>query len=216
MNHTLWAEIFVLGVVLTNFRLLASSRLLVLINTMQIQAISLSAIPIALAPSALPFRLVLLAMITLAVKGWILPRLLKRAVQKTNIQREIEPFVRYEFSILLGIILWGLCFYISHRFKTDANLTSHFLLPSALFSLMTGLLIIVSRRKALTQVIGYLTMENGVYLFGAALAIEEPLLVEMGVLLDVFVAVFIMGITIYQINSEFDHIDTDRLSELKD
>ncbi|PJB83091.1 MAG: hydrogenase, partial [Acidobacteria bacterium CG_4_9_14_3_um_filter_49_7] len=96
------------------------------------------------------------------------------------------------------------------------NLTSHFLLPSALFSLMTGLLIIVSRRKALTQVIGYLTMENGVYLFGAALAIEEPLLVEMGVLLDVFVAVFIMGITIYQINSEFDHIDTDRLSELKD
>jgi len=88
-------------------------------------------------------------------------------------------------------------------------------MPSALFSLLTGLMIIVTRRKALTQVIGYLTMENGVYLFGTVLMIEEPFLVEMGVLLDVFVAVFIMGITIYQINSEFDHIDTDRLSELK-
>ena len=90
------------------------------------------------------------------------------------------------------------------------------LLPGALFTILTGLLIIVSRRKALTQVVGYLAMENGVYAFGAALAVEEPLLVEMGVLLDVFVAVFVMGITIYQINREFDHIDTDRLSELKD
>ncbi len=218
MNNSLWAEILVLGVVLTNFRLLASSRLFGLIDTMQIQAIALCAIPIALAPSAsaLSFRLVMLALITLAVKGWILPRLLKHAVQKTNIQREIEPFVGYDFSIMVGIILLGVCFLISYRFGTDANLSSHFLLPSALFSLLIGLMIIISRRKALTQVIGYLTMENGVYLFGAALAIKEPLLVEMGVLLDVFVAVFIMGITIYQINSEFDHIDTDRLSELKD
>lgn len=216
MNNALWADIFVLGVVLTNFRLLASSRLLTLINTMQIQAIALCAIPLALTSSAWPFGLMGLAVVTLAVKGWILPRLLKRAVQKTDVQREIEPFVGYNSSVLLGIILLGVCFVISDPFKTAAILPSHFLLPSALFSLLTGLMIIISRRKALTQVIGYLTMENGVYLFGAALAIEEPLLVEMGVLLDVFVAVFIMGITIYQINSEFDHIDTDRLSELKD
>jgi len=92
---------------------------------------------------------------------------------------------------------------------------SAFLFPGALFTTLTGLMIIVSRRKALTQVVGYLVMENGVYAFGAALAVQEPLLVEMGILLDVFVAVFVMGITIYQISREFDHIDTDRLSELK-
>ena len=85
-----------------------------------------------------------------------------------------------------------------------------------MFTTLTGLLIIVSRRKALTQVVGYLAMENGIYAFGAALAVKEPLLLEMGVLLDVLVAVFVMGITIHHISREFDHIDTDRLSELKD
>jgi hydrogenase-4 component E len=59
-------------------------------------------------------------------------------------------------------------------------------------------------------------MENGIYAFGMAFAIQEPLLVEMGVLLDVFVAVFVMGITIYHISRQFDHIDTDRLSALRD
>jgi len=87
---------------------------------------------------------------------------------------------------------------------------------AAMFTILTGLLLIVSRRKALTQVVGYLVMENGVYAFGAALAVDEPLLVELGVLLDVLVAVFVMGIAIYHISREFDHIDTDQLSALRD
>ena len=66
------------------------------------------------------------------------------------------------------------------------------------------------------QVIGYLTLENGIFTFGWALAIEEPLLVEMGILLDVLVAVFVMGITIHHLNREFDSIGTDELSALKD
>ncbi len=82
--------------------------------------------------------------------------------------------------------------------------------------MMVGLLLIVSRRKAVMQTLGYLAMENGIYAFGLAFAVEEPLLVEMGVLLDVFVAVFVMGIAIHHISREFDHIDTDRLSTLKD
>ena len=69
---------------------------------------------------------------------------------------------------------------------------------------------------ALSQVLGYLAMENGIYAFGMAFAIQEPLMVEMGVLLDVFVAVFVMGIAIHHISREFDHIDTDKLSALKD
>lgn len=85
----------------------------------------------------------------------------------------------------------------------------------SLFSIMVGLFMIVARRLAITQVLGYLAMENGIYTFGLAFAEKEPLLVEMGILLDVFVGVFIMGIMIYHINREFDHIDTDRLSELK-
>ena len=91
-----------------------------------------------------------------------------------------------------------------------------FLVPVALFTVMVGMLLIVGRRKAVMQTLGYLAMENGIYAFGLAFAVEEPLLVEMGVLLDVFVAVFVMGIAIHHISREFDHIDTDRLSALKD
>ena len=88
--------------------------------------------------------------------------------------------------------------------------------PVAIFMMLAGLFLIVSRKKALTQVIGYLVVENGIYAFGVAIMHEAPFLVEIGVLLDAFVAVFIMGIILFHINREFDHIDTDRLITLKD
>jgi hydrogenase-4 component E len=213
---TIWTDIFILVLVLTNFRLLATSRLAAVIQTTIFQAIALSAIMLTLADRPWPLMLVTLALITLVVKGAALPWLLSRAMREVSVRSEIEPLVGYSASVLTGTALLGLSFVISTPLKASVPMESAFLLPGALFTTLTGLLVIVSRKKALTQVAGYLVMENGVYAFGAALAVEEPLLVQMGVLLDVFVAVFVMGITVYQISREFDHIDTDRLSELKD
>jgi len=213
---TMWTDIFILGLVLTNFRLLATSRLAAMIETTALQAVALSLILLALAGRPWPPHLMALVAVTLAVKGMLLPWLLRRAMREAAVQREIEPFVGYSVSVLIGMALLGLSFLIALPLKAAPSPESAFLLPGALFTTLTGLMIIVSRRKALTQVVGYLAMENGVYAFGAALAVEEPLLVQMGVLLDVLVAVFVMGITIYQISREFDHIDTDRLSELRD
>ena len=82
--------------------------------------------------------------------------------------------------------------------------------------MLTGLFLIVARRQALMQVVGYLALENGIFAFGAVVMKEAPLLVEMGILLDIFVAVFVMGIMVFHISREFDHTDTERLSELKD
>ncbi|MBU0600098.1 hypothetical protein KJ997_04910 [bacterium] len=73
-----------------------------------------------------------------------------------------------------------------------------------------------TRRKAINQVLGYLVLENGIFCFGTSLTQHQPLLVEMGVLLDVFVAVFVMGITMFRISEEFDHINTQYLSSLRD
>jgi len=209
-------DIFILSLVLTDFRLLATSRLAAVIQTTVLQAIALSAFMLAIADRPWPMLLISLSLITLTVKGVVLPWLLNRAMREADVRREIEPIVGYSASVLVGMVLLGLSFLIFMPLKTSASMESAFLLPGALFTTLTGLMMIVSRKNALTQVAGYLVMENGVYAFGAALAVEEPLLVEMGVLLDVFVAVFVMGITIYQISREFDHIDTDRLSELKD
>lgn len=211
----IWTDLFILGLILTNFKLLATSRLAAVIKATAYQAVALSVIPLALASRPWPLHLVAISLVTLAVKGGILPWLLRRAMREADVQREIEPIVGFSASVLIGIVLLGMSFLIAVPLKVSVPMGSAFLFPGALFTTLTGLMMIVSRRKALTQVVGYLAMENGVYAFGAALAVEEPLLVEMGILLDVFVAVFVMGITIYQISREFDHIDTDRLSELK-
>jgi hydrogenase-4 component E len=216
VTMTIWTEIFIFALVLTNYRLLAASRLVAMIDTMVLQALALSVIPLTLSARPWPAELLALTPLTLGVKGILLPWLLRRAMREAGVQREIEPFLGFSASVLIGILLLGLSFLITRPLQSTALFGSRFLLPAALFTTLVGLTIIVSRRKALTQVIGYLAMENGVYAFGAALAVQEPLLVEMGMLLDVLVAVFVMGITIHHISREFDHIDTDRLSELKD
>jgi len=90
------------------------------------------------------------------------------------------------------------------------------LVPVALVTLLCGLLVLITRSKAVTQVVGYLMLENGVYLFGLTLVERISFLVEVGVLLDVFVAVFIMGIVVFHINREFDSISAENLVELRE
>jgi hydrogenase-4 membrane subunit HyfE len=88
--------------------------------------------------------------------------------------------------------------------------------PVALATLMIGFIVLTTRRKALVQVAGYLILENGVFLFGLTQTENVPFLIELGVLLDVFVGVFIMGIVVFHINREFDSLDSTRLTELTD
>ena len=93
---------------------------------------------------------------------------------------------------------------------------SSLLVPVALVTLIVGLLVLMTRSKAVTQVVGYLMLENGVYLFGLTQARRVPFLVEAGVLLDVLVAVFIMGIVVFHINREFDSISAANLTALRE
>jgi hydrogenase-4 component E len=210
------SDILVMLLLLMNFRLISSSRLAACIQTMAMQAVVLGAIPLAVSWGNVTWGVIALSLSTVVVKGLLLPWLLRRATRESGAVREVEPLVGFTLSVLIALVLLGLCFVISSPLRQSAPRGTALLIPGAMFTILTGLFIIISRRNALTQVLGYLAMENGVYAFGTALAIEEPLLVEMGVLLDVLVAVFVMGIVIYHINREFDHIETDRLSALKD
>jgi hydrogenase-4 component E len=90
------------------------------------------------------------------------------------------------------------------------------LIPASFATVLTGFLILTCRRKAITQVLGYLILENGVFIFGMLLLQAMPFLVEVGVLLDLFVAIFVMGIMINHISREFSSISTDRLSTLRE
>lgn len=212
-----FSEILIMLLILTNFRLLGSSRIHACIQTVAIQAVLLGVITLASARWHLAPGVILLTATTLAVKGILLPALLRKAVRDAGIGREIQPFIGFGSSVILGAVLLSLCFVISRPLlDSAASHQNRMLIPGAMFTILSGMFIIITRKKALTQVLGYLTMENGIYAFGTSLAVEAPLLVEAGILLDVFVAVFVMGIVIYRINREFDHMDTHRLTELRD
>jgi hydrogenase-4 component E len=203
-------------VALVNLTLLGSSRLAACVRLTAIQGMALGVLPVLVATDGISIRLVLIGVVIFVLKGIIFPQLLLRAIRSTDVRHEVEPIVGYAASILLGILALGLSFWVASRLVLPRPVASPLVLPLALATILIGLYLIVSRRKAIMQVVGYLVLENGVFIFGVALAREEPFLVEMGVLLDVFVAVFVMGIMVFHISREFDHIDVDQLTSLKD
>ncbi len=150
------------------------------------------------------------------LKGILLPVFLNQVLTRAAIRREIEPFVGYSLSILTGIVLLALSCWISVNLAAGSRRFDALLLTAAFYMLFVGLFLIVSRRKAITQALGYLVLENGVYAASLGFGSELHALVELGVLLDVFVGVFLMGILVFHINREFDHIDADRFNELRD
>jgi hydrogenase-4 component E len=211
-----WLDTVLVLLVLTNLHLLGSSRISACIRGVAVQAVLLGLISLLAQQGDVRLRLLVLAAVSMIIKAGILPWLLRRAVREVGVRTEVEPIVGFTTSLLLGLGLLGVALHVAGQLPLPGSDGSNFLVAVALFTIMVGMLLIVSRRKAVMQTLGYLAMENGIYAFGLAFAVEEPLLVEMGVLLDVFVAVFVMGIAIHHISREFDHIDTDRLSALKD
>jgi hydrogenase-4 component E len=211
----MWADGIMAFLVLTNLMLIGSSRLAACIRIVALQGVMLAILPLIFHEGPLTARVLFLALWSMALKGIAFPVLLNKSIRDTNARREVEPFVGYTTSLIAGVValclsLWaGSGLPVGGPGKTLAA-------AGALFTMMTGLFISVSRKKAISQVLGYLVLENGVYIFGIAFVEKVPLLVELGILLDVFVAVFVMGIVIFHINREFDHLDTEKLTTLKD
>jgi hydrogenase-4 component E len=161
-------------------------------------------------------RTVVLAVAAIGLKAYLFPRLLRRALRDAQVREEASPLVGSSLSLLLGVVLLALSLWLGQRLQPPTQPPTKLFLPTALFTLFCGLFLICARSRALTQVLGYLLLENGVYLFGLAVAPEAPLLLEMGTLLDVFLAVLVMGVALFHINRAFDSIDVNRLSSLKD
>ena len=199
-------------VVLTNFVLLASGRVQTLIQTSGLQGVLLALVTFLSAGAERDLHTWILTVTIYVVLGLLIPFLLEWAVRKAGIERSSQPFVRYPVPLFIGLVIVGASFF----FSFGAVSRSTYLLPYALSGVLFGLFLIIFRRRAITQVIGYLVLGNGIYLFGIGLAAQQPLLVELGVLLNTFVAAFIMGIGVYNINQAFDHIDASKLDLLRD
>jgi len=210
------ADLLLILVALTNLKLLASSRLGASIRTTAVQGVLLGLLPLLAPGHSAVGRVAVLALGMVVIKGVVFPWLLFRAMREAEVTRDVEPFVGYIASILIGVVALAASFWLGGRLPLPQPLASSLLVPVAFFSILSGLFLMVNRKRALSQVLGFLVLENGVFTFGAGVVGETSVLVEAGVLLDVLAGVFVMGITLFHINREFDHIDTDRLSSLKD
>lgn len=197
---------------------LASHRLVALVKIMAFQGIVVSLIPLFLEHMTMGSILMLQVMILM--KGLLIPGFIYVAVKKIKICREIEPIIGYHASLFAGLIFIVVSAFIADRIHAAHSLPGEhvLLLITAITTLASGLFLLMARYKAITQVIGYLMMENGIYLFGTALAKQThtQYIVEFGVLLDLLVGIMIMGIVLNNINSSFDDVDTALLGQLKD
>ena len=213
-------QFILIFVVLANLTLLGSSRRRSCIQIVAAQGILLGILPLSLPGEGVTFSALFLSLASIVLKGVVFPRLLLRAERTAGVKREFQPIIGYSASILLGILFLVFSLWLGTRLplphKLAESVGSQLAVPVSVFSILIGLLLIISRNKALTQVLGYLVMENGIYIFGVTLVHDQPWLVETGILLDVFVAVFVMGIAIFHISREFDHMDVDQLTVLKD
>jgi hydrogenase-4 component E len=133
-----------------------------------------------------------------------------------EIKREEEPFLGYIPTLLLGALFTALSFGFAGKLPLLPEHQNYLFVPSSIATLMSGFLILTTRRKAISQVIGYLFLENGIFIFGLLLAGAMPVMVEVGALLDLLVGTFVMGIVLNHISREFSSLDTTRLTSLKE
>ena len=203
--------------VITDLFLLGTSRLRTCIRIAALQGIVVSLLPVLLHGAEGALRAGSLTVGSMLLKGVVFPWLLLRVLREAGVRREIEPFVGHTLSVLVGVVSLMFALWVDSRLDLPAAMAggSALTIPIGLATLLIGLFVIVSRRTAVSQVLGYIVLENGIYAIGVALVGGVPLLVELGVLLDVFVAVFIMSIAAYHISREFDHIDVDQLDKLR-
>ncbi len=208
-------DFILIAVILLNFFLLGTSRLGACVQAVALQGALLSLLPPILSGPSV--HALSLAGGAFCLKGIVIPALLLRAIRKLDINREIEPRLGYIPTLLLVALTTAGAFVFGDRLPLLAAHLNSLVIPASLSTLAAGFLTLITRRKAITQVLGYLIFENGIFVFGMLLAEAMPLMVEAGVLLDMLVAIFVMGIVMNHINREFSSsIDTDHLNLLRE
>ena len=213
---TALVQIFLILLLLNNLALLGAGRMGMLIRLIGLQGVLLAALlalPSGEGPHA---EHLLLAGAVLLIKGAGFPLLLFRTYRKIGMEPQSTPRMGYGGAVVAGMAGLALSLWLEGRLPLPAGFFPPLLLSAALTTLFSGLIMVVSRIKALSQVIGYMAAENGIFLFGIPLLAEGAVWFELALLLDVFAAVFVMGIAINHIGHTFESIDVRRFCSLRD
>jgi hydrogenase-4 component E len=207
------ADSILIVILLTNFFILGTANLRAAIRVVAVQGVLLSILPLFV-ESHPTLRLIEVVVVTVAVKGIVIPGLLLKALREVHIRHEVEPYVGFVPSLFLCAIGTALALLFADNLPLAPADRASLFVPTSLATLLAGFLVLTTRRKAISQVTGYLVLENGVYVFG--LLLYQAMVVEVGVLLDLVVGIFVMGIVLNHIQREFSSLDTERLSRLRE
>ena len=192
-----------------------SSRLPTLIKVLAFQGVVVSIVPFFIGHQMTGGG-ILFAIVTLLIRGIGIPLLIYLAIKRVAIRREVEPIVGYHASLLAGLGLIVAAFFVSPKFELPLVSDNALLLPTAMTLLVAGMFLLMARRNAIAMVLGYIMLENGIYLVGTGISLRTHHIVEFGILLDVLAGVMIMAIILQNIKQTFDDVDTALLRTLKE
>ena len=198
------------------FAMLSQRRILSLINLFAAQGFVLFLSTTLVAALTDQKHLYVSAAVTLVLKVILLPWILHRLIRRLNVKWDVETLINIPTTMLIGILLVILAFNVAAPISQLAGTVTRSTLGIALASMLLSFMMMITRSKAVPQVIGFLSMENGLFFAATAAVYGMPMVVELGVALDVLVAALILGIFIFEIRERFDTLDTRHLETLKE
>ena len=209
-------NLFAAVILLLAFAMLAQRRVLQLIDLFALQGFTLFLSTLVVAVKTGQHHLYWSAGLTLLLKALLLPWILHRLVRKLQIKGEVEPLINIPTTMLVGIGLVIIAFNVALPISQLSHTITRGTLGIALAVVMLAFLMMITRRKAITQVVGFLSMENGLFLAATSATYGMPMVVELGIALDVLVGAIILGVFFFQIRDQFDSLDIHHMERLKD
>ena len=198
------------------FAMLTQRRVLSLVNLFAAQGLALALSTAIVAFATHQPHLYGSAALTVVLKVALLPWLLHRLIRKLDVRWDVEGLINVPTTMLIGIVLVVFAFNLASPISQLASTVTRSTLGIAIASVMLSFLMMITRRKAIPQVIGFLAMENGLFFAATSATYGMPMVVELGIALDILVAMLILGVFFFQIREQFDSLDLKHLERLKE
>lgn len=201
---------------LLSFAMLSQRRTVALVNLFTAQGVTLSVSTLVVALGTGQQHMYYSAALTFALKVIVLPLILRRLIYRLDVQWEAESGLNVTVTMIIGLLVVIFAFGLAEPISALATTVTRSTLGIALAVVLLSFLMMITRRKAISQVIGFLAMENGLFFAAASATYGMPMLIEFGIALDVLMAVFVLGVFFFQIREQFDSLDLQHLETLKD
>ncbi|MBK6336490.1 MAG: formate hydrogenlyase [Betaproteobacteria bacterium] len=209
-------NLFAAVLLLISFAMLAQRRVLSLIDLFAAQGLALALSTAVVGWGTGQSHLYWSAGVTLTLKVFLLPFLLYRLIRRLDVKWDVEPLINIPTTMLVGIVLVVFAFNLAAPISNLSSTVTRSTLGIAIASVMLSFLMMITRRKAIPQVIGFLAMENGLFFAATSATYGMPMVVELGIALDVLVGMLILGVFFFQIREQFDSLDLKHLEQLRE